>query len=112
MDVPQINSKTGISSDYWNEYNAKTVWLKKGHNYVINSIKEYPIRKYEQVYPPETYDNVITPENSQKINRLNELADLVNNTFIDATKFTETDFKKVINEVSNIIYGIEIYKKI
>lgn len=109
MEVPQIVDKTGVSADYWNEYFASTIRLERGLFYVAESFREYPVKKYEQRFSPEKYENVITPENRARVTRLNELSDMVNGTFVDVSTFTELDFMRVINEVHNLIYAMEDY---
>lgn len=37
-EVPQINKKTGVSADYWNEYNAKYFYYNKGKSVILESI--------------------------------------------------------------------------
>jgi hypothetical protein len=105
MEVPQINLKTGITSDYWNEYFSKTIILERGLLELAEWIKKYPIKKYEERFPRESSKNLITPQNQARVKRLNELSDLVNNEFTDVSKLTELRFKKVINEFYKSIYG-------
>ena len=67
--------------------------------------RTYPVKRYEQRFSPQKYEDVITPHNKARLTRLNELSDLVNDSFIDDSRFTESDFKKVVNEVHNLIYA-------
>jgi len=103
MEVPQIANKTNVSMDYMNEYIAKAGGLNKGLNRVAEIFKQFPIKKYEERF--SGYENVITPQNSSRVKRLNELSDLANEKFVDVSNFTEHDFKKVINEVHDLIYA-------
>ena len=105
MKVPRIVGKTGVSTNYWNEYSARTSCLDWGLSSVAESFREFPVKKYEQRFPPEKYEDVVTAQNRAGVNRLNELSDIVNRTFVDDSRFTELDFKKVINEVHNLIYA-------
>lgn len=105
MKVPQIVDETGVSADYWNEYFAKTIRLERGLPDVAEGFREYPVKKYEQRFSPKKYEDVVTPQNEKRVSRLNELSDIVNGTFIDISRFTELDFKRVINEVHNLIYA-------
>lgn len=105
MKVPQIVIETGISADYWNEYHAKILRLDKGLTLVAECFKEDPVKKYEQRFNPNKYEDIINPQNKARVSRLNELSDLVNENFTDATMFTELNFKQVINEIHNLIYA-------
>jgi hypothetical protein len=105
MKVPQINENTGVSSDYWNEYVSHITTSREGIKTLAEWFKEYPIRKYEQRFPTEKYEDAITPQNINAIRRLNELSDIVNANFTDPLKLTEDKFKKTITEVCHIIFG-------
>lgn len=105
MEVPQIATKTGISQDYWTEYFAKAGFLQKGIESVAKIFEMFPIKKYEQRFSPEIYENVITEENRKRVARLNELADIANKSFRDISKFNEHQFKNHINEVYHLIYS-------
>jgi len=72
---------------------------------VAESFRRSPVKRYEQRFSPEKYEDVITPRNKVKVDRLNELSTGVNREFIDISKFIELDFKRVINEVCNLIYA-------
>ena len=105
MTAPQIVIETGVSADYWNEYHAKVMRLDKGLRLVAEIFKQEPVNKYEQRFNKEKYEELITTQNKARVKRLNELADLVNENFTDTERFTELNFKIVINEVHNLIYG-------
>lgn len=107
MKVPQIVDKTGVSADYWNEYFAKTIYLEFGKpSDIAKSFRKYPVKKYERRFSPKKYEDVITTQNKYRVKRLNELSNIVNSTFIDISMFTQIDFKRVINEIHNLIYGM------
>lgn len=106
MKVLAPVAETGIDSDYYNEYWFRTEnFIYDGLSGVAADFKRSPVKKYEERYSPTIYENVVTEQNQARVKRLNELSDLVNNTFIDVARFTEADFKRVMNEVHDLIYG-------
>jgi len=110
MKVPQINEETGISADYWNEYFTKRCSFSFESNpceAVAKQTNIYPIKKYEERFPILKFEDVITDKNRNRVKRLDELADLVNSKFTDASQFTEDDFKQLINEVFHLIWNKE-----
>ncbi|MFW6026030.1 MAG: hypothetical protein ACOCRX_06775 [Candidatus Woesearchaeota archaeon] len=102
--VPQINKRTGISADYWNEYNAKYFYYKKGKDSIAKGVTEYPIKTYVERFPEKTYKNVITSKNKSKVQKLDSLAEIVNREFKDPSNFSKNDFKKILNKVYKLIY--------
>ena len=106
MEVPQISKNTNVSMDYWNEYFSKAGGLNHGLHFVAKMFQKFPIKKYEERFSREKYENVITFQNSERIKKLNELSDFVNEKFVDVSNFTEFDVKKVINKAHSLIYGI------
>lgn len=110
MNVPQIVPETGVSGDYGNEYFGKMMNFNRNRQHsqlssLAEHCREYPVKKYEQRFSPEDYEDVITTQNWARVNRLNELSDIVNRTFVDSSLFTEHDFMRTINEVMELIYG-------
>ena len=116
-EVPQINTSTGIGSGYFSEYNTKAVLLemdataeKMGFSKdrtarLAELCRGYPIKKYEEHFPPTEFLNVITDKNRGAVSRLDEIAGEANKRFIDPTNFTLDDFKNVVVEVHSIVYG-------
>ena len=104
--VPQIAEETGISQDYFNEYNTKTLVLYTGGvDSVADFFRKYPIKKYEERFPSTEFFNVVNDKNRARVQRLDEIAQMVNTGFIDPTNFTEAEFKSTINEVLKLIRG-------
>lgn len=108
MEVPQINQDTGISADYWNEYFAKRCSFSFEPNSceaVAEEIRKYPIKKYEERFPVNEFEEVINDKNRSRIKRLDELANVINSKFTNASNFTENEFKQLINEVFRLIWN-------
>jgi len=107
MKVPQIAKETGVSGDYWNEFTSKDTAAHHnfGIPYLVDIIKRYPLRKYEERFSPKEYEDVITTQNSERIRRLNEIAEIINTSFSDISNFNETDFKNLIQEARILVYG-------
>jgi hypothetical protein len=110
-EVPQINDETGISSDYCNQFNAIVTFYRfrgiNGQNGVRDIIKDHPfhMKKYAEVY--SDCINVVNAKNSKSVERLNELADKMNDILKDPDLIDEDAFLKTINELYLLIYGNE-----
>lgn len=78
--VPQICKTTGVSIDYWNEYAGIPVWSSLDFSPDANSrsLQKFPVKKYTQIFPSNVYVDVVTPQNQQRVQRLEEIADQVN----------------------------------
>ena len=75
-DVPQIIQKTGISSDYFEEYGTKAVALAWDNASISMGLpadrkerlaelfKGYPIKKYREHFPPTEFRGVVNDDNS------------------------------------------------
>ena len=116
-DVPQINQSTGISSDYFEEYNTKAVALawdeasikmglpKDRKERLAELFKGYPIKNYREHFPPTEFRGVVNDDNGAAVSRLDEIAGEANSKFIDPLKFTLDDFRGAIVEVCLLVYG-------
>jgi hypothetical protein len=106
--VPQLQEETGISADYLNEYFPKCITLElRGINKVAELVRVSPIKKYRERFPENVYDNVVNGENERRVSRLDEIAEDVNKRMIDTSRFSEKDFKRMINEVVSLVNGEE-----
>ncbi len=117
MQIPQLNSKTQVSYDYWNEYYDKVECLKElGLPALVVSFKKKPIKKYQERFPETQYDDVVTLSNKLRVTRLNELARIVNDNFLEITPNTEKNFKIITNKVWYLLFYIKrfpaIYPKV
>ena len=116
-DVPQIIQKTGISSDYFEEYGTKAVALAWDNASISMGLpadrkerlaelfKGYPIKKYREHFPPTEFRGVVNDDNRAAVSRLDEIAGEANSKFIDPLKFTLDDFRGAIVEVYLLVYG-------
>ena len=106
MKVPQIVPETGVSADYWNEYMGIQALIEgEGFPALAESFREYPVKRYQERYPADKYEEVVTEQNRERVSRLDELASLANEKFTNESRFTESDYERLINEVRNLIYG-------
>ena len=71
---------------------------------IAELLGKHPVRKYRELYPEDVYADVVTEHNRSRIERLDELADLLN-TMTDPTTFTAEDFVSAYNEFADAIYG-------
>jgi len=103
--MPQINSETGVSADYFNEFTTlRLSFLDGDKEKIIKTIKKWPIKKYQEVYPVNSFCNVITEKNKDAVNRLNQLAEKMNQ-FAKDEIFNDAEFVSIYNEILKLIYG-------
>lgn len=93
-----------MSQDYINEYNGKSMKLELGLDRVADLFRRFPIKKYEERFPPTTYKNVVTPENQWRVQQLDEIAEEANARFTDVSSFTKADFERTVMEVRCLIW--------
>lgn len=107
-EVPQLNLKTGISMDYFNEINfifGALTSSSLGLNFIKKILKENPIylKKYEEVYLG--YKNVVNDKNREGVKRLNELVCEINEILKNLEPENETELRKKCNEFYFLIFG-------
>lgn len=107
--MPQVWEATGVSQDYFNEY-VGFKWYHDARSLekIAEKVRERPVKKYEERFPPRAYEEVITDQNRQRVQQLDELADYVNAQFNDAKGFTEADVKRVVNKAHFLIWEEEM----
>jgi hypothetical protein len=105
--VPQINIATGISMDYWNEYFPRSLrfYASGGRQCVVDTLRTYPVKQYEERFPPETYGHVVTRKNRTRVARLNRLARYANSNFTDPDKFDDKKFERLLDTARRLVYG-------
>ena len=105
-ELPQLVEATEITGDYWNEYWHLEIDLdsKNGRSLVTQSIREHPVKRYEERYPPTEYGNVVTEKNRERVLQLNQLATKVN-AMTDAASFRPEELISLLEEVNFLIYG-------
>ncbi|MBD3249655.1 hypothetical protein GF336_06435 [Candidatus Woesearchaeota archaeon] len=101
--LPQINEK-GLSEDYFNEiavlYLAVQHYIKTGDNRLLK--KNYPIRKYEERFPADEYNGVITDQNKESVKGINGSVKKLNHLIEKDSK----DLKQygwLIDDITSII---------
>jgi transcription initiation factor IIF auxiliary subunit len=111
MELPQIYPITGMSVDYLGEYSSKiSIFISgEGLEKVANFFRKFPAKRYEERFPQSKYPDVINEVNREKVKRLDELSEIANSRFTDASKFSEGDFKKFINEIYKIIWNTTMF---
>lgn len=103
--MPQVSSLTGVSHDYSNEITTLRISFLEGYKEkIIKRIKDQPVKKYQERYPENLNSDVITEKNREAINRLNELADKLNQIGLEKD-FDDKQFVSVYNEMITLIYG-------
>lgn len=105
--VPQIQ-ETGVSADYFNEYAHRIISFDIGGiGRVAISFQENPVKKYEERFSSNKYTDIITDTNRDSVKQLDDIAMEANQRFCNANEFMDVDFKRLINAVRDLIYGIE-----
>jgi hypothetical protein len=108
LTMRQISCETGVSGDYYNEFIGllTKAWFK-GDEGLLISLQKAPIKKYAERYPLEKYEQVITPQNSGRIKRLDEIVVSLN-LMSDPNKFSRENFDKLTEEAKVLIYGEKV----
>jgi hypothetical protein len=102
MKVPHPSSKTGLSTDYINEYWGLSIYADRGHrDELIGAIRERPRLHYDERYNPKKFDYDTKNPN---IAELNQIADIVNHKARDGTLQCK-EFLKFAEKVESIIKG-------
>ena len=103
-EIGQICEATGVSKDYWNEYFHRPIYFIRNFSPEANlqSLQEYPVKRYTERYSDKVYDNVTTPKNRERIARLDKIADEVNALATPET-FSIDTFQDLVCEVHELI---------
>lgn len=106
-EVPQLNPKTGVSMDYFNEINAifgSLLSSSLGLKFIEKMSKENSIylKKYEEVY--SEYSDVITDKNRKSIKRLDDLVGEINEILKNLKPENEAELREKCNEFYFLIY--------
>ena len=88
--------ETGVSSNYWNEWNIPPTADKK-----------WIIKRYSKGLQPygNRQNDVITEKNKQRVEKINLLVDEMNAKIKNPESCSEEELKVIINEVRNLIFG-------
>jgi len=101
--LPQVCPKTGISEDYWNQYNPHVVrlLLHPTDSDMISFLKARPIRAYTEVFDPFEWE---ADGFNHRIWALDALAFLIHDRLREGSMTTK-DFVKISKEARFLIYG-------
>jgi hypothetical protein len=99
----QINPKTGVSSDYWNQWEGKNLaYSIGGIDLVIKNLEEFPIRTYQEIFFQHETPQPLNRKTRERILALDEIARIVNEEY---KKPTEKHFKEIISVVHELVFG-------
>lgn len=78
--LDQICKITGVTCDYWNEFEGKPFRFFCDFSPEANlaHLKKYPIKRYTEIYTAEKYIDAVTPENRERVEKLDQIADALN----------------------------------
>jgi len=106
--VEQV-TREGLSGDY---YNALIVPIMRYRDFGLGVegaaqyIREYPISRYTERFPPDQYEGVITTFNRQAVNRLDQIADELNMRARAGTLSDEL-YRSLHSEACSLVFGPE-----
>lgn len=110
MEVPQLNERTGVSYDFFNEFIALGLIFRVygigGVNYKINA---FPLRRYEEYFYQFAGNGLVNDRNRARVARLNRLVDSMNNR-ASLEGLSEREFKSSMNIIHFLIYDDGISK--
>ncbi len=118
LEIEPINSETHISPDYINEIIALNTLIvffedfadipeyqgKNKQTLISEILQKNPIKHYDVRYDPTKFANVITPENKERVTKINDLADKMNLTY-SQPNFEMSDFLEDYNTMTQLING-------
>lgn len=113
-EMIQVDSVTGVSHDYANEFQwafmqgAPEGFLESTLAQRVASGRP-PMRRYEEVYPADTYANVVNDQNRETVAKLDAIADEVEALQQSGRLNIET-FKQKALQAAEIIYGAALPK--
>lgn len=110
-EVPQLNPTTEVSEDYSSQYTALVGGYHAGGMDIVKYILEesskvgqpFHMKKYEEVYAG--YKNIVNDKNRDRVKKLDELADHMNDLLKDVGNIDEANLRKTCNELNVLVYG-------
>ena len=102
-------TREGVSGDY---YNAFMVPIMKYRDFGLGVegaaeyIREHPIERYTERFPPDQYEAVITTFNRQAVSRLDQIADELNLRARSGT-LSDENYRSLHSEACFLIFGPE-----
>ena len=71
---------------------------------VIEYSRQYPIKKYEERFPPAEYLNVVNDKNRERVAQYDELAERANK-ILTPDDYTNKEFVGIVKKACEIVYG-------
>jgi len=103
--VPQITPDTGVSGDYSNELmmllNVVEFYKINGKD-VFDKVK--PLKKYEERFSPDKYQDVITDQNRSTVKKMDDLVDKINNMLTTKNRDIKW-YLDSIDQMKLLVYG-------
>lgn len=98
-------SKTGVTQDFINEFAGVIQFIELYQNKKISfeqfSKEIFLLKTYQERYPKDRYDNVITLQNSQLVKELDNLVHQINSILREMKKDTYHKIPQKIEEEMN-----------
>lgn len=105
MQVPNKESLTGISRDYFDEYAAKIVAFETcGRTGVAKEFVGHPVPTYTELYPPDRYS--FSCQAGSRAYVLDIVARIANRRLTNSELFTDEFFKRLINKAYTLIFDL------
>ncbi len=105
-EVPQINSKNGISKDFVNQFAFLiTLYDFKGLPQIAEHLKNRPFKakKYAEVY--ERFREAVNDGNRETVAKLDETMTSLEEILQNPNNIDEEAFRQTINEAYFLVYG-------
>jgi len=107
--VPQLNPLTHVSQDYVNEVASTLSFLSLGIDIVKQEYQAGSIQKahtYQERFPEDSYANVITPENEQRVAQINELATRINELLDTLSSDNQGELKEALEKMVKLVQEV------
>ncbi len=108
LPIPQLNTLTHVSNDYVNEVSSYLGFLEMG----LDTMKQHyktgllePLKTYQERYPERTYSSVVTDENREVVDQINDRVAHINVLLVDIDNIQEDELKQQLEKVVQLIRG-------
>jgi len=106
LPMEQITDQ-GVSGDYYNALLCPLMQyrdFREGIEGASAQIRERPIQRYADRYPPSEYNGVLTNFNRHVVTRLDEIADELNRSAQGGT-LTDDQYRALHTEACKLLFG-------
>jgi len=104
MQPPQLQP-TGISGEYWHQYDDLCmILLRSGYDLIPQYVVEHPLQSYETLF--QHCEKVITRKNRERVQQLDAIANVINHDCRERT-MNEDVLLELLEGAHLLIYGIE-----